>query len=115
VSETLSDRIWRLRGHGVLIADRTIYQPIKKIVCKDGFHMSVQASETHYCTPRNSQGPWHKFEVGYPSAKVDEFMPYIEEGISDPTETVYGYVPGEVIEKVIAAHGGIDEAAGVES
>ena len=74
--------------------------------CADGFRMSVQASEGHYCSPRDSIGPWRAVEIGYPSAKVDAFMPYIDGADSDPTDTVYGYVPIDVVVAAIADHGG---------
>ena len=37
-------------------------------------------------------------------------MPHVEDA-SKPTDTVYGYVPIEVIEQVITKHGGLDEDA----
>ena len=76
-----------------------------QIVCADGFSMSVQASHAHYCTPRDSEGPWTAVEVGYPSAKVDAFMPHID-GDGAPTDTVYGYVPLEIVAQTILEHGG---------
>lgn len=79
---------------------------VPQIKCSDGFEMSVQASSGHYCSPRDSYGPWSAVEVGYPSAKVDSFMPYIDGSDSNPTDTVYGYVPIELVVDAIAAHGG---------
>jgi hypothetical protein len=79
---------------------------IPQIECSDGFTMSVQTGRTHYCKPRDNYGPWHSAEVGYPSARVEEFMPYIDGKDSDPTDTVYGYVPMDVIAAVIDQHGG---------
>ena len=84
---------------------------VPTIFCADGFHMSVQASHTHYCTPRDSRGPWSEVEVGFPSAKVEAFMPYIDGGPDeDPLGTVYGYVPIELIVNAIAEHGGFAAA-----
>jgi len=83
------------------------------IVCGDGFSMSVQASKTHYCTPRESmRNPngcksYRTLEVGFPSEVVEDFMPYAEDP-GRPTRTVYAYVPIEIIESVIQQHGGID-------
>ena len=76
--------------------------------CKDGFTMSVQASEYHYCIPRNNDGPWTHVEVGFPSDREELLMPYAEDS-EHPTETVYAYVPVEVVEKVIEKHGGLVE------
>ena len=78
----------------------------KKIVCADGFAMSVQADEGAYCSPRNDRGPYEEAEIGFPTEKEDLIMPYVEDH-SCPTETVYAYVPKNVITMVIAKHGGI--------
>lgn len=76
------------------------------ITCKDGFKLSVQASDAHYCGPRNNHGPYSSVEVGYPSERVEEFMPYAEDK-KFPANTVYGWVPIEIVEAVIEKHGGI--------
>jgi hypothetical protein len=78
---------------------------VPEIKCADGFKMSVQASKHHYCSPRDSAGPWKTVEVGFPSAKVDVLMPYAEEA-ERPTETVYGYVPLDLVVQAIAEHDG---------
>lgn len=36
-----------------------------RIVCADGYSVSVQASSTSYSTPRTNHGPWWKVECGY--------------------------------------------------
>ena len=71
-----------------------------KIVCKDGFTMSIQDSEFHYCDAGISS------EVGFPSEKEELLMDYIEDP-EYPTETVYAYVPNGVIDKIIEKHGGL--------
>lgn len=76
------------------------------MVMHDGFQMSVQASEFHFCSPRNSNGPWTHFEVGFPSSLEELLMPYVEDE-ENPTDTVYARVPEEVIRQVILLHGGI--------
>lgn len=78
------------------------------IVCADGFRMSVQASRTHYCSPREDEGPYTSFEVGFPSAQDERLIRYAEDK-RRPKNTVYGWVPAEVIDEVIAAHGGLKE------
>ena len=78
------------------------------VVCSDGFRMSVQASEDHYCTPRESGCvAYTHVEVGLPSEADPLLVPYIECPGEDPTESVYPYVPSGVVEAVIARHGGI--------
>jgi hypothetical protein len=76
------------------------------IECSDGFKVSVQASKTHYCRPRINHGPYSHVELGFPSEKVDEWMEWAETPES-PTDTVYGWVPVEVVESVLEQHGGI--------
>lgn len=75
------------------------------VECADGLRMSVQASRTHYCTPREDTGPWLCVEVDFPTSCVEALMPYAESP-DDPTGTVYGYVPIEIVASVIEAHGG---------
>jgi len=79
------------------------YQPI---VCADGFKMSVQAGSAHYCTPQNGRGPYSAVEVGFPSKAEPLLMKWAEDR-DDPTNTVYGWVPADVVKRVIAKHGGM--------
>ena len=84
---------------------------IPKIVCKDGFAVSVQASEGHYATPRNNEGPWCEVELGYPTdgdVRLTEYMDGDPDRV-DPSDTVYGYVPLNIVLEVFEDHGGIDE------
>lgn len=85
----------------------------KGVQCVDGLKMSVQASRTHYCAPREDYGPWFKVEVGFPNQKVDELLHYAEDP-DRPTDTVYGYVPIEIVASVIDAHGGLAGIASAE-
>jgi hypothetical protein len=80
----------------------------RKIVCADGFAMSVQASESAYSTPRENEGPYTAAEVGYPTEEESLLMGYVEDA-SRPTDTVYPYVPSAVISLVCVKHGGIVE------
>ena len=85
---------------------KTYHRP--RIVCKDGFSMSVQCSEANYCSPRYDNNDYYtSAEIGFPSEKEDLIMEYAEQ--SDmPTKTVYGWVPSETIDEVIEKHGGIN-------
>lgn len=78
------------------------------IKCKDGFEMSVQASKYHYCTPRMDllDGDYSSVEIGFPSEKEDLLIPHAEDE-ANPTDTVYGYVPIEIVNEVIKKHGGM--------
>ena len=80
---------------------------IRRVACKDGFSMSVQASRTHYCEPSmDLQEEYLSFEVGFPNAYEELLIRYAEDA-DTPTPTVYGWVPSDVIDKVIAKHGGV--------
>ena len=80
-----------------------------KIICADGFSMSVQASETAYCAPRMTGADrYSKVEVGFPSSREDLLLEYAEDR-GNPTETIYGYVPANIVSLVIVKHGGIVE------
>jgi hypothetical protein len=85
----------------------------RKVVCADGFTMSVQASENHYCSPRNNEGPWEVVEVGFPSTIEPLLWDYADEP-GKWTDTVYGYVPIELVAAVVELHGGIVEQEWVE-
>ena len=79
------------------------------VVCADGFSMSVQAHDGAYCEPRrDAQRKYTLVEVGFPSAEEELIMPWAEDR-NQPTETVYGYVPVDVVTNVIVKHGGIVE------
>jgi hypothetical protein len=79
----------------------------KKVVCADGFTMSVQANENAYCSPRvNEATLYNEVEVGFPSENEPLIMPWAEDK-KKPLETVYGYVPVGVVTNVIAKHGGV--------
>jgi len=78
----------------------------KRITCADGFSLSVQANYGAYCSPRTNIGPWSKVEVGFPSEKPDLIMQYAEDE-RRPTDTVYGYVPINLVEQLIEQHGGM--------
>jgi hypothetical protein len=81
---------------------------VKRIVCEDGFSFSAQASEYAYSSPRESGLAWYdSVEVGFPSEVEELLMPHIDGGSGDPTQSVYGYVPVEVVNAVVAKHGGL--------
>ena len=88
---------------------------LPKIICSDGFTMSVQVGSSLYSTPKKVAKRYSAVEIGFPS----EDEPLIEkyaESYYDPdvdfkyTETIYPYVPVRVVDKVLKKHGGIDLA-----
>jgi len=82
----------------------------KRIVCADGFSMSVQASRTSYCAPRNDTGPYEAVEIGFPTEEESILLSYAEVA-EEPTNTVYPYVPSHVVSLTIAKHGGMIEGS----
>lgn len=78
-----------------------------RLVCADGTCLSVQASETHYCQPRDKFGPYHAVEVGFPDVTPpDTWEPYADGPF--PSD-VYGCVPVDMVKAYIGAHGGLAE------
>ena len=80
----------------------------RRLVCADGFSMSVQGDSGAYCEPRNNNGPYTEVEIGYPNQIEELIIPWAENP-AKPTQTVYGYVPTEVVLEVILKHGGFIE------
>ena len=76
-----------------------------RIKCADGFNISVQASETHYCSPRDDSGPWYEVEVGYPDNGSTLGM--LDKYQDGPDSPVFGYVPVKIVEHLIELHGGM--------
>jgi hypothetical protein len=83
---------------------------VHPLVCRDGFEMSVQASEHHYCMPRDNAGPWTEFECGFPSKPVPELRDWKEEMEEDaPDEDcIFAYVPWSAVMLTIEKYGGCD-------
>ena len=111
-----------------------------RIVCNDGYSVSVQASEHMYCEPRYTQWqnedgwqvingnywlssntprnfetdhftPYESVELGYPSEADELIYDYAED--DNYTSTVYGCVPVKIVEQLIEKHGGfkgVDES-----
>lgn len=90
--------------------DDDIFQVTRpRIECNDGFSMSVQAGYSLYCNPRVSGSPaYYSVEIGYPSDKEYLIMKYAEDE-ENLTDTVYGYVPINLVEEVIEKHKGMDD------
>lgn len=87
------------------------YLVIPKLRCADGYEVSIQASEGHYCEPRASHAwPYQRFELGFPTVADEDIMEYAEEP-ARPTNTVYGFVPVAAVLLVITKHGGPDKEA----
>ena len=82
---------------------------VKRLHCKDGFSMSVQAHYGAYCAPRvdhTDTDYYFEVEVGFPSEREELLMEYVVD-CDKPTDTIYAYVPAGVVQEVIEKHGGI--------
>lgn len=82
----------------------------RRIVLNNGGTVSIQASEFHYCIPRNDIGPYSHVEVGFPRDCVisNEMLAFAEDS-DRPEHTVYAYTPVAVVKKFIEDNGGIKE------
>lgn len=119
----------------VTLVSGRYYQEVRpRIVCNDGYSVSVQASEHMYCEPRYTQWqneggwqvvngnywlssepprnfktdhftPYESVELGFPS-EADELIYEYAENDDDYTSTVYGCVPVKIVEQLIEKHGG---------
>ena len=89
-----------------------IFQDVRlKIICNDGFSFSCQASDNHYCSPKETGLPakdYKAWEIGYPSAPDHVILPFAEDEDRDSTDSVYLYVPTDIVISLIDKHGGID-------
>jgi len=80
---------------------------VDSIKCADGTQLSVQASRGHYCLPRGDEAPYYAVEVGYPTADPGpEWLEYKDSQSKPGFNDVYGYVPVELVQAFISAHGG---------
>ena len=77
---------------------------IPKIKIADtDYELSIQASENHYCSPReNLQEVYDEVEIGFPNFIFSEnFINQYAEEPESPKDTVYGYVPMEELAQEI--------------
>ena len=78
----------------------------KRVVCADGFTISMQASHMTNCDPRDNAGPYSEIEMAYPN-RGDSLIQRYAENQYQPTGTVYGRVPADIVRRLIAKHGGV--------
>ncbi len=76
------------------------------IQCRSGLSLSVQASSSHYCSPKSLVGPYTLVEVGFPH----------RDGVETRLRTsadrydgygVYGYVDVAAVNRIIHRNGGL--------
>lgn len=93
---------------GICLEYKNITQQCHRLVLANGVNMSIQASASHYCSPRECipYSQYTEFEIGFPSEEIEALMPYCDDD-SNPTGTVYPHVPLEVLDIYIASVGGV--------
>lgn len=85
----------------------------KRILCADGFSISVQASSVHYCEPRDNRfaniRDYELVECGYPEGPdgcEHEVPQWFEKFRECGDSKVFPYVPIMKVMELIDAHGG---------
>ena len=70
------------------------------VICADGYTMSIQASDYHYCIPRKDNADdYEAVEVMVISSRDPKSLrPYSVGG-------VYAFVPIEMLERIVKRHG----------
>jgi len=83
------------------------HRTYERVVCSDGFSISIQAGYGKYSSPKfESLTGYTSVELGYPNRPCPFIYKYAESS-HDYTDTVYPYVPSKVVDAMIKAHGGI--------
>ena len=78
-----------------------------RVQCMDGYSVSVQVGSCLYCSPRVDGAAYYvKVELGYPSEEDPLINDYTEDS-ENYTDTVYRYVPVEIVDALLQKHGGI--------
>ena len=90
-----------------IISDMIVCPEVK---CADGFTVSVQASRYFYSTPNAymAEGCYTHWELGFPS-EADALINEYAKDEDNLTDTVYGFVPTEIVNALIEKHGGLVE------
>ena len=80
---------------------------VPRLVCTDGYTVSMQASAYVHCAPQDNIGPWVAVELGFSSAADYTIAKYAEDS-SNLTDTVYNMVPLIVVALLIQKHDGLE-------
>lgn len=80
-----------------------IHSPL--ITCRSGAQFSTQASETHYCSPKENVGPY--FSVEMFGLKLSPDNQALLSDLNSAGSDIYGYVPVDVVVEMINREGGL--------
>lgn len=106
---TANEFIKKTRKVHRYIFDSTVVMEERRprVICADGYSVSMQVGDGLYSTPRVYGADYYTaVELGYPSME-DELINGYAEDYGDFTDTVYPYVPVEIVDKLFEKHGGI--------
>ena len=80
-----------------------------RAVFEDGYSVSIQGDTVGvlHCSYSHDHMMFDSMELGFPSEEDDLIASYAEDP-ENPTETIYAYVPVDVINELIKKHGGIN-------
>lgn len=78
------------------------------IICTDGTFLSIQCGYGYHSTPDKSDLPLSEYETFEVRTDVEDDDDFALYGDGD---SLFSYVPTEVIDSLIEKHGGIDEDA----
>jgi hypothetical protein len=80
----------------------------RRFVCGNGLSFLLRAGKYLFSKPQSETGPWESVEVAYTSRPVPELFPYEQTPRQrNSRESVYQYVPVEVVDDIIEKNGGI--------
>lgn len=81
--------------------NRLMYMPCPAVTFGD-VSVSIQASSSHYCLPREDNAEWTAVELGFPTKKPPDYiMEHIDGSPDYWNESVYSYVPIEDVARWI--------------
>ena len=97
----------------------------QRVEFANGSTVSIQANSFAYCQPQNNEGPYEEVELGYPSDNcilpklllkyqensnyggMDDYGTPVESEMSKPEDSVFPYVPANIVKKLIRLNGGV--------
>ena len=92
----------RFKNYNQTSFERNSERRIKQM-CFGDLKLSIQASEYHYCSPREDCEYYHEVAVGFPNFDFSEyFISSYAEDIVTPQDTIYAYVPISELSKEIS-------------
>ena len=92
----------RFKSYSQTPSKRSSEQRIKRM-CFGDLTLSIQASDYHYYSPKKDCDYYYEVEVGFPNFDFsEEFIHRYADDIDNPQDTVYGYVPINILSKEIS-------------